>query len=337
MISSIGFEEPKTTKMTSFERIVKKKINDVVPYTKESVKKDIENGIQQLKLIKYDGNTFVDISKISTIEKQLDFIKNNMKLFEDYNGFVLEKHVDVRKFSKGVYTDSAYLINGLVIIDKLNESTIHCRVTNFLSTTISVYGNTSGVLEGSGSPTIVLNANSCQQPDGSLCRLRQPPLIPNDNILLVHEVNFKSSTISGAFQKCIRYFAKPSINIVILIQIYDRDVSAGGNYKAVAVVFQRNISTVYPTSIISFGSQQLTEGDINKYNTLSHNNTPITGTLHNNLNLNDIQNNPVYMITITPPSLFLNTPLPVGMAPLVIDLFNVKQVMDRIPNFSALS
>ncbi|KAM9980746.1 hypothetical protein ACTFIY_003045 [Dictyostelium cf. discoideum] len=258
-----------------------------------------------------------------------------MKLFVDYNGFILDKHVDVKKFIKGAYSDSAYLINGLVIIDKLKESIIHSKVTHFLNGIIYVYGITSGVVEGSGSPGIPISTNSCLQPDGSLSRYRQPPLIPNDNILLVHEVNYKSSSIDQSFQKCICYFGKPLINIVIIIQIYDRDVSAGGNYKAVAVVFQRNISTVDPTSIISFGSQQLTEGDINKYNTLSHNNTSITGTLYNNLNLNNFQNHPVYMITITPPSLFLNTPLPVGMAPLVIDLF-IKQVMDRIPNFSAL-
>ncbi|KAM9980927.1 hypothetical protein ACTFIY_003237 [Dictyostelium cf. discoideum] len=251
--------------MTNFERLIKKN-NDVAPYTKESVKKDIENGIQQLQLIKFDGNTFLDISKISTIEKQLDFIKNNMKLFVDYNGFVLEKNVDIKIFSKGTYTDSAYLINGLVIIDKLYESIIHGKVTHLLNGIIYVYGITNGVVEGSGSPGIPIS--------------------------------------------CIRYFGRPIINIVILIQIYDRDVSAGGNYKAVAVVFQRN--TVDPTSLISFGSQQLTEGDINKYNTLSHNNTPLTGTLHNNLNINNTQNNPVYMITMTPPSLFLNTPLPVG-------------------------
>ncbi|KAM9987891.1 hypothetical protein ACTFIZ_003238 [Dictyostelium cf. discoideum] len=194
--------------MASFETLIKNK--SVSPYTKELVGNEKENGTQQLKLIKFDGNTFVDISKIGTTEKQLNFIKN-----------------------------------------------------------------------------------------------------------------------------CIRYFAKPSINIVVLIEIYDRNVSAGGNYKAVAVVFQRNISTVDPTSIISFGSQQLTEYDINKYNTLSHNNTPITGTLHNNHNLNNIQNNPIYWITIDPPSLFLNTPLPVGMVPFVIDLFNIKQVMDRISKFSA--
>ncbi|KAN0004566.1 hypothetical protein ACTFIZ_010727 [Dictyostelium cf. discoideum] len=335
MISSIGFDEPKTTTMTSFETLIKKKSNDVAPYTKELVKKDKENGIQQLQLIKFDGNAFVDISKIETIEKQLDFIKNNINLFVDYNGFVLEKHVDFKKFSKCTYTNFAFLVNGLVIIDKLLESILHSRVTNFLNSVISLYGITSGVLEGSGSPSIVLNENSCQQPDGSLCRLRQPPLIPNDNLLLVHEVNFKSKSIGQSLQKCIRYFAKPSINIVILIQIHDRDVSAGGIYKAIAIVFQRNVSTIDPTSIISFGSQQLTIGDINQYNRLSHNNTPITGTLHNTLNLNNIQNNPIYMITITPPSLFLNTPLPVGMAPFVIDLFNVKQVIDRIPIFSA--
>ncbi|KAM9995697.1 hypothetical protein ACTFIY_001884 [Dictyostelium cf. discoideum] len=293
--------------MSSFERSIKKKNNDFAPYTKESVKKDIENRIQQLQLIKFDEITFVDISKTGTIEKQLDFIKNNMKLFVDYNGFVLEKHVDIKKFSKGAYTNSAYLINGLVIIDKLNESIVHGRVTHLLNGIIYVYSITSGVVEGSGGTGILISANSCLQPDGSLIRLRQPPLIPNDNVLLVHEVYYKSSSISQSFQ------------------------------KSVAIVFQRNISTVDPTSLISFGSQQLTEGDINKHNTLSHNNTSITGSLHNNLNINNIQNNPVYMITITPPSLFLNTPLPVGMAPLVIDLFNVKQVMDRIPNFSALN
>ncbi|KAM9947650.1 hypothetical protein ACTFIT_000976 [Dictyostelium discoideum] len=259
-----------------------------------------------------------------------------MQLFVDYNGFVLEKHVDVKKFIKSAYTDFAYLLNGLVIIDKLSESILHGRVTHFLNGIIYVYCLTSGILRGSGSSTISINSNSCQQPDGSIIRLRQPPLIPNDDILLIHEINFESKTIDHSFQKCIRYFAKSSINIVILIQIYDRDVLAGGNYKAVAVVFQRNISTVDPTSIISFGSQHLTEGDINKYNNLSHNNTLITGTLHNNLNLNNIQNNQIYMISITPPSLFLNTPLPVGMVPLVIDLFNIKQEMDRIPKFSAL-
>ncbi|KAM9947651.1 hypothetical protein ACTFIT_000977 [Dictyostelium discoideum] len=285
------------------------------------VKKDKENGIQQLQIIKFDGNTFVDISKVGTIEKQLNFITNNMQLFVDYSGFVLKEHVDVQKFIKSTYTDFAYLLNGLVIIDKLLEPIINGRVTHFLNGIIYVYCLTSGILTGS---------------DGSLSRLRQPPLIPNDNLLLVHEVSFKSKTIDQSFQKCIRYFAKPSINIVILIQIYERDVLAGGNYKAVAVVFQRNISTVDPTSIISFGSQQLTAGDINEYNSLSYINTHITGTLHNNLNLNNIQNNQIYMISITLPSPFLNSQLPVGMVPLVIDLFNVKQVIDRIPNFSAL-
>ncbi|KAM9974586.1 hypothetical protein ACTFIW_008041 [Dictyostelium discoideum] len=336
MISSIGLEEPKTTIMSSFETLFKKKNNNVAPYTKELVRKDKENGIQQLHLIKLDGNTFVDISKVGTIEKQLNFITNNMQLFIDYSGFVLEKHVDVKKFIKGTYTDFAYLLNGLVIIDKLTESILHGRVTNFLNGILHNYCLTSDILEASGSPTIAINANSCQQPDGSLMRIRQPPLIPNDSLLLVHEVNFKSKTIDQSFQKCIRYFAKPSINIVILIHIYDRDALAGGDYKAVAVVFQRNISTVDPTSIISFGSQQLTAGDINKYNNLSHNNTPIAGTLYNNLNINNIQNNPIYMINITPQSLFLNTPLPVGMVPLVIDLFNVKQKIDIIPIFSAI-
>ncbi|EAL67280.1 hypothetical protein DDB_G0280107 [Dictyostelium discoideum AX4] len=66
------------------------------------------------------------------------------------------------------------------------------------------------------------------------------------------------------------------------------------------VVFQHIISTVDQISIISFGSQQLTVGDFNKYNTLSHNGTPITGTLHNNHNFNNIQNNSIYMITLAP-------------------------------------
>ncbi|KAM9974585.1 hypothetical protein ACTFIW_008040 [Dictyostelium discoideum] len=337
MISSIGLEEPKTTIMSSFESLFKKKNNNVAPYTKELVRKDKENGIQQLQLIKFDGNTFVDISNVGTIKKQLNFITNNMQLFVDYSGFVLEEHVDVKKFIKGSYTDFAYLLNGLVIIDKLSEPILNGRVSHLLNGILYVYSLTSGILTGSGSSTIAINANSCQQPDGSLSRLRQPPLIPNDSLLLVHEVNFKSKTIDQSFQKCIRYFARPSINIVILIQIYDRDALAGGDYKAVAVVFQRNISTVDPTSIISFGSQQLTAGDMDEYNSLSHNNTPIAGTLHNNLNINNIQNNQIYMINITPQSLFLNTPLPVGMVPLVIDLFNVKQKIDRIPIFSALN
>ncbi|KAM9968069.1 hypothetical protein ACTFIW_002501 [Dictyostelium discoideum] len=121
-----------------------------------------------------------------------------MQLFVDYNGFVLEKKLnnwdDYEKpiiGKKGTCTDFAYLLNGLVIIDK---------------------------------------ANSCQQPD-------------------VYSLLCKT-----------------------IIQIYDRDLSTSGNYKVCSI--QRNISTVDQTSIISFGSQQLTVGDFNK----SHNSTPITGT-----------------------------------------------------------
>ncbi|KAM9995566.1 hypothetical protein ACTFIY_001762 [Dictyostelium cf. discoideum] len=295
-------EDPKTTIMSSFEALFKKKNNNVATYTKELVEKDKENGIQQHQLIKFDGNTLVDFSKVGTIEKQLNFIKNNMQLFVDYNGFVVEMHVDVKKFIKGTYTDLAYLLNGLSY--------------PLLNGILYVYCLTSGIHRGSGSSTITINANSSQQPDGSLIRIRQPPLIPNDDILLVHEVNFKSKTIDQPFQKYIRCFERPSINIVILLQ----------------VAFIKLLHVYFNVILVKLIQHQLFHLD---HNVLSYNNTPITGTLHNNLNLNNFQNNQIYMIRITPPSLFLNTPLPIGMAPLVVDLFNVKQEMDIISKFSA--
>lgn len=60
-------------------KILKKntiKKNNTDTYTKEKVKKDKENGVPKLKLIKVDQFSFVDMSSIKLESDILKFIEN---------------------------------------------------------------------------------------------------------------------------------------------------------------------------------------------------------------------------------------------------------------------
>ncbi|KAM9975966.1 hypothetical protein ACTFIR_009807 [Dictyostelium discoideum] len=314
--------------------IIKKKNNSDNAYTKVIVKKDKINGIPQTKLIKYDGFTFVDISNIKSVTSQLEYIEKNKQLEDQYDGFVLEKHVKMDTYINGDYLKQAYLFNGLIIIHKLKESNIHGSVVSTLNFMIQQYGLNNGrVVSCVGSASITINQNTCQQPDGQLFRARQPPLIPTPYKILAIEVNYKALPPPRAIVKILRYFVIPTINVLFLFQIFDRD-PVTDNFKVVVKVYERNISIVNPSQIISFGTEPLSQNDIDYFNQLT-NNTPITGYLYNNNNINNNPINPMFIVSINPQSLFFNSPIPVGVGALEINLFEVKEEMELIPNFSA--
>ncbi|KAM9973420.1 hypothetical protein ACTFIW_010509 [Dictyostelium discoideum] len=322
MTSTIGIE--KSNKM---------KKNNMDTYTKEKVKKDKENGVPKLNLIKVDQFSFVDISSVKLESDILKFIENNKKLLDLYNGFVIDKHVEINEFINGDYVKQAYLYKGLVIINTLTESNIHAITVGILNDTLAVYRWNNAEVGTAGTGSIVINQNTCQQPDGQLYRVPQFPLLQNPFPVFAQEVNYKSLPPPAAMQKIILYFNVPTINALLFIQIYDRDPLDGGNFKAVAGLYQRNFSILYPSSIISFGSLPLSANDIATYNQLS-NNTPITGYLYNNNNLNNNPNNPMFIITINQETLY-NNPVLVGAGPLEFNLFIVKQKMDLVADFPA--
>ncbi|KAM9979414.1 hypothetical protein ACTFIY_008651 [Dictyostelium cf. discoideum] len=310
-----------------FFSIFKKNNNSV--YEKEKVEADSDNGIPSLHVIKMDGSRYVDISKISSDEEKLVFIRNNTELLNNgYRGFVIQKKVKSKTYvNDHSYNKNAFLLNGLVIISELGESIFHGTVVIEMNRIILNYLNTyPGYINGTGTSDIIINENTVYNPDGSFEIF--PPQFPT-RVLLVFEVNYKSKSKIEAFNKCRSYFGNNSINIVILLQLYSLGV--GQSKKICAVVFDRSFGIVDPSAIISFGSQTITARDINKYRNLS-NNTPITGSLHNNNSVNNAPNNPIYTITIQPNSLFFqNPPFPNIPPPLIIDLFTVKQKIDLIP------
>lgn len=262
----------------------------------------------------------------------LKYLKNK-KLLDLYNGFVIDKQVEINEFINGEYVKQAYLYKRLVIINTLTESNIHAITVGIINDTLAVYRWNNAEVGTAGTGSIVINQNTCQQPDGQLYRVPQFPLLQNPFPVFAQEVYYKSLPPPAAMQKIILYFNVPTINALLFIQIYDRDPLDGGNFKEVAGLYQRNFSILYPSSIISFGSQPLSANDIATYNQLS-NNIPITGYLHNNNNLNNNPNNPMFIITINQETLY-NNPVPVGTGPLELNLFIVKQKMDLVADFPA--
>ncbi|KAM9970702.1 hypothetical protein ACTFIR_002566 [Dictyostelium discoideum] len=289
------------------------------------------------------GSRYVDISKMNSNEEKIDFIRNNTELLNNgYSGFVIEKKVNSSSFTNDhSYNKNAFLLNGLVIINKLSESVFHGTVAMEINRIILNYYNTYGYIGASGSADVIINENTVYNPDGSFEIL--PSQFPR-RVLLVFEVNYnKLQSKKEAFNKCRRFFGNGSINIVILLCLYSLGVGCvqSGHHKLCAVVFDRTFSIVDPLKIIiiiSFGSQKFTESDIRKYRNLSNNNnTPITGSLFNNDNVNNAPNNPIYTITIQPNSLFFqNPPFPNNPPVLVIDLFTVKQKIDSISIFKLI-
>lgn len=242
-----------------------------------------------------------------------------------YNGFVIEKKVNFNSFTNDHSNNkNAFLLNGLVIINKLSESVFHGTVSMEMNRIILNYYNTYGYIGGSGSADVIIKENTDYNPDGSFEIL--PSQFPR-RVLLVFEVNYKSQSKKEAFNKCRCFFGNSSINIVILLHLYSLGVGQNS-----AVLFDRTFSIVDPLKIISFGSQRFTEIDIRKYINLSNNNTPITGSLFNNDNVNNTPNNPIYTITIQPNSLFFqNSSFPNNLPALAIYLFTIKQKIYSIP------
>ncbi|KAM9996363.1 hypothetical protein ACTFIY_002543 [Dictyostelium cf. discoideum] len=189
---------------------------------------------------------------------------------------------------------------------------------------ISNYSRTHGLITGSGSSDLVINENTVYNPDGSYESVSSQ--YPR-RVLLVFEANYKAQTKTQAFRKCTDYF-NSDVNIVFLLQLWPLGV--GQLKKLCFVVFDRSVSIVNPSAIISFGSEPFTACDINKYRNLSNQQTPITGYLHNNNNFNSTPNNPIFTITIQPNSLFFQNP-PGNAQPLTIDLYMLKQRIDLIP------
>ncbi|KAM9960657.1 hypothetical protein ACTFIW_009804 [Dictyostelium discoideum] len=301
-----------------------KKNNSV--YEKEKVEDDLVNGIPSHRVIKMNNLRYFDITKMGSNEEKIIFIRNNIELLKyGYIGFVVQKNINSKTFlNDHSYNKNAFLLNGLVIINKLSESVYHGRVVFEMNELISIYCREQGHITGSGSSDLVIDENTVYNPDGSYESV--PSQYPR-RVLLVFEANYKAQTKTQAFDKCTDYF-DTDVNIVFLIQL--RPLGVGNLKKFCLVVFDRSVSFVNPSAIISFGSEAFTEGDINKYRRLSNQQTPITGFLHNNNTPNNTPNNPIFTVTIQPNSLFFPNP-PANAQPLTIDLYTLKQRIDLIP------
>ncbi|KAM9983119.1 hypothetical protein ACTFIZ_005715 [Dictyostelium cf. discoideum] len=86
------------------------------------------------------------------------------------------------------------------------------------------------------------------------------------------------------------------------------------NPSSVALLFERVNSILYPSSIVSFDTQQLTNNDVNKFNHLT-NHSPITGCLPNNNIVNNALNNPIFILNITPQILYDHPNVPGNVGP----------------------
>ncbi|EEU04147.1 hypothetical protein DDB_G0270600 [Dictyostelium discoideum AX4] len=322
MISSIGFENRSNTQMKFFSKF-KKNNSD---YEKEKVEDDLVNGIPSHRVIKMNNLRYLDITKMGPNEEKIIFIRNNIELLKyGYKGFVVQKNINSKTFlNDHSYNKNAFLLNGLVIINKLSESVYHGRVVFEMNELISIYCRAQGHITGSGSSDLVIDENTVYNPDGSYESV--PSQYPR-RVLLIFEVNYKAQTKTQSFNKCTDYF-DTDVNIVFLLQLWPLGVS--NLKKFCLVVFDGSVSIVNPSAIISFGSEGFTARDINKYRRLSNQQTPITGFLHNNNTPNNTPNNPIFTITIQPNSLFFPNP-PANARPLTIDLYALKQRIDLIP------
>ncbi|KAM9972728.1 hypothetical protein ACTFIR_012096 [Dictyostelium discoideum] len=326
MISSFGIEEEAYSMNKNIEYFKRKSESSI----KETIKKEELNGRPEIKLIIIENLRFVDISNIRSDKNKLEYITKNIGYLEDYDGFVLYKEISLEKFQNINISNHAYLIEGMVIINKLNEFDLHATTVTFINCLITNYCLVDGILTNIGGCNIIIGPNSFQCPDGQIVRR-----FPNNKALLfVHEINYRSMKLKQALIKIRRYFQIPSCNVALLIHVYDRDPLYCNRFKAVALFFERVNSIVYPSYVVSFGTQQLTNNDVDNFNHLT-NHSPITGCLSNNNIVNDELNNPIFILNITPQILYHPNVPPDNVGPLVIDLFRVKEQIDLVEHFSS--
>ncbi|KAM9979507.1 hypothetical protein ACTFIY_008740 [Dictyostelium cf. discoideum] len=145
----------------------------------------------------------------------------NIGYLEDYDGFVLYKEISLEKFKNINISNHAYLIKGLVIINKLNEFDLHATTVTFINYLITKY-----------CCNIIIGPYSFQCPDGQIVRR-----YPNNKVLLfVHEINCRPMKLQ---QAVIKMFMD------------------GNRFKAVALLFECVNSIVYPSYIVSLALNNL--------------------------------------------------------------------------------
>ncbi|KAM9999649.1 hypothetical protein ACTFIZ_008112 [Dictyostelium cf. discoideum] len=151
-----------------------------------------------LHVIKMDGSRYVDISKMSSNEEKLVFIRNKVKS---------KTYVNDHSYNK-----NAFLLNGLVIISELGESVFHGKVVIEMNKIILIYYITNpAYIAGTGTSDIIINENTVYNPDGSF-GISPPQFSPR--VLLVFEVNYKSKSIGQSKKLCAVVFDR-SFSLII--------------------------------------------------------------------------------------------------------------------------